>query len=462
MEPSDVTVWIRGTGTGHSADHRVNCDREPCPAIMAGGLGGGNREQYFLADDGTPSTMPSTRKPPYNVPRMVEIASTPWNGLSVVSTFSGCGGSCLGYRMAGYRVLWANEFIPAARDTYKANHPDSILDPRDVRRVKPAEILAATGLRPGELDLFDGSPPCASFSVAGRREAGWGKVKVYSETRQRTDDLFFEYARLLEGLRPKAFVAENVAGLVKGTAKGYFLEILARLKSCGYRVSARVLDAQWLGVPQMRHRLIFVGVRDDLGVEPAHPKPLAYRYSVRDALPWIDRIKIGRTPQDGSAMKDLPESEVWGSADVPMPTILASDHRTGINAGRGSGGWVQAPPVEPESDISGYKIGVKWDEIGPGGHVFYGSGLHRPALDKPCPTITQTGGDRSAASVCHPTEKRKFSIGELKRICGFPDDFKLTGSYAQQWERLGRSVPPVMMARIAATVRDEILCKRPK
>jgi DNA (cytosine-5)-methyltransferase 1 len=458
VEQDAVTVWIRGTGTGHSADHSVDCDREPCPAIMAGGLGGGNRQQYWLIDDGRPARMPTPTKPPYKVPGMAEIASMPRNGYSVVSTFSGCGGSCLGYRMAGYRVAWANEFIPAAREAYKANHPDSILDPRDVRRIKPEEILKAIGKRPGELDLFDGSPPCASFSVAGKREAGWGRVKEYSDTRQRTDDLFFEYARLLEGLRPKTFVAENVAGLVKGAAKGYFLEILAKLKSCGYRVSAKVLDAQWLGVPQMRHRLIFVGVREDLGIPPAHPGPLAYRYSVRDALPWIDRVKVGSFP-DGVSIKDLPESKVWVPADMPMGTIMAMDHKTGINAGRGCGGWVEAPPVEPESDISPYKVGAKWDEIGPGGHVYYGSGLHRPDPDKPCPTITQTGGDASAASVCHPTEKRKFSIAELRRICGFPDDFILTGSYAQQWERLGRSVPPVMMARIAATVKDEVLCK---
>jgi DNA (cytosine-5)-methyltransferase 1 len=88
-------------------------------------------------------------------------------------------------------------------------------------------------------------------------------------------------------------VAENVSGLVKGVAKGYFLEILAKLKACGYRVGCKVLDAQWLGVPQARQRTIFVGVREDLGKEPVFPKPLAYRYSLREALPWIVRGKYG-------------------------------------------------------------------------------------------------------------------------------------------------------------------------
>jgi DNA (cytosine-5)-methyltransferase 1 len=348
-------------------------------------------------------------KPPYRVPLMSEIAALPWNGFNAVSTFSGCGGSSLGYKMAGFRVLWASEFIPSAQETYRANHLNTILDTRDIRQVKSADILAAIGMKPGELDLFDGSPPCASFSTAGAREAGWGKVKKYSDTTQRTDDLFFEYVRLVREIQPKVFVAENVSGLVKGTAKGYFLEILAALKACGYKVSCRVLDAQWLGVPQSRQRTIFVGVRNDLGAEPLHPTPLPYCYTLREAIPWI----TGKT----------------------------------------------AVEVEPECDISRFAIGKEWDRVKAGGQSSKYFSLQKPSLDLPCPCVTQTAGNTGAAGVCHPTEKRKFSISELRRICAFPDDFILRGSYAQQWERLGRAVPPVMMSHIAATVRDQILKK---
>jgi DNA (cytosine-5)-methyltransferase 1 len=351
-------------------------------------------------------------KPPYIVPSMTEIQALHWNGFNVVSTFSGCGGSCLGYRMAGFRVLWANEFIPAAQETYKANHPDSILDTRDIRTIKPSDILDAIGLRSGDIDILDGSPPCASFSTAGKREAGWGKVKKYSDKEQRTDDLFFEYVRLLRGLKPKVFVAENVSGLIKGTAKGYFIEIMKELKASGYRVSCKVLDAQWLGVPQARQRTIFVGVRDDLGIEPAHPKPLPYRYSVRDSLPWIAGI------------------------NGPMPTVQAEA------GARTSSSWNHGTCiVEAETDISRYAIGN-------GGDI----------TNIPSPTVLadSVGTHWIRQS---PTEKRKFSIAELRRICAFPDDFVFTGTYAQQWERMGRAVPPVMMQKIAATIRDEILCK---
>lgn len=352
-----------------------------------------------------------TEKPPYRVPSMEEVRALPPNGPTVASTFSGCGGSSLGYRMAGFRVLWANEFVDAARDSYRANAaPYTVVDGRDIRKVDPAEVLEACKLKVGELDLFDGSPPCASFSTAGKREKHWGKAKAYSDKVQRTDDLFFEYARMVRGIRPRVFVAENVSGLVKGTAKGYFLEILKELKSCGYRVEAKLLDAQWLGVPQARQRLIFVGVREDLGRAPAFPKPLPYRYSVRDALPWV--VATGGIRKTGFGAKRM------SSANEPCATIMA-----------GGGGGMNTSQfgvqVEKES----------WMD----------------------PTITQRGGDASVASVAHPTERRKFSIAELRRICGFPDDFVLTGTYAQQWERLGRAVPPVMMAAVARAIREKVL-----
>jgi DNA (cytosine-5)-methyltransferase 1 len=331
--------------------------------------------------------MTSPDKPPYAVPSMAEIAAVPWNGLNVISTFSGCGGSSLGYRMAGFKVLWANEFIAAARDTYAANAPDTLLDSRDIRSVSPQSILDAIGMKRGELDLLDGSPPCASFSTAGKLARDWGKVKSYSDTSQQTDDLFFEFVRILDGLQPRAFVAENVSGLVKGVAKGYFLEILTAMKACGYTVKVKLLDSRWLGVPQRRQRLIFIGMRNDLELEPTHPKPLTYFYSVRDALPWISGFE----------------------------TVASSD------------GWDGPVTIRNASDAAYTTVGA-----------------------------TASSGNGRATKVIHNTggALRQFNMAELRRVCGFPDDFILTGSYAQQWERLGRAVPPVMMSHIAKPVAE--------
>lgn len=431
---------------------------------------------------------------------MAEITALPWNGFTAASSFSGCGGSSLGYRMAGFRVGWASEFIPAAQDTYRANAaPYTILDTRDIREVTAAEVLAALGLAVGELDLWDGSPPCAAFSTAGKGAAGWNQVKAYSDTRQRVDDLFFEFARLLKGIQPRTFVAENVSGLVKGQAKGYFKLILRELKAAGYRVEARLLNASRLGVPQARQRMIFVGVREDLGLAPAYPKPLPYVYTVRDALPWIlaqgdngafgaggmrppdvPSPTIGATPQTGNG--NFPASKVIAGprvfhdtsgarsqgdvTDKPSPTITV---------GRGRGDTVISPyhfhvvdpdqqqdtAVDPETGenihIGRYAIGEEWVKLGPGDKSGRYKNLDRPDPDKPFPTVLVKGGDVSAASVTHWAEARKLNLQELRAIGGFPADFKLTGTYAQRWERIGRAVPPVMMAHIAAAVRDQVL-----
>ena len=427
-------------------------------------------------------------KPPYCVPSMEEIEAMPWNGYNIVSTFSGAGGSCLGFRMAGFRTLWASEFVPAAQEIYRLNYPSVYLDTRDIRQVQPEEILEQIGLERGQVDVLEGSPPCASFSTAGKREAGWGQVCKYSDTQQRVDDLFFEFARILKGLQPKVFVAENVSGLVKGKAKGYFKLILQELKDCGYNVRAKVLDAQWLGVPQQRQRVIFIGTRQDLGLEPVYPKPLGYRYSVREAIPWIVRTSIRdsktlmRTWYDADRIQSptvsaqqpynpetstqgmyIVEAEIdprrfvedtggeWGMGDIsdrPSPTVR-------------QGGVGHLYVIEPETDISRFAIGREWDKLEPGEKSEKYFNLVRAHPEKPSPAVTQKAGTAwspaAAAGVTHPTEKRKFSIAELKRISAFPDDFKLTGSYSQQWERLGRAVPPVMMYHIAKTIRDEML-----
>jgi DNA (cytosine-5)-methyltransferase 1 len=444
-----MTLWLCSKGSPGNlwggATRRFNLSQGPCQSIQAKGIAADKIHAHWIEDDGKPEMKPDSNKPPYCVPSMEEIKSITPNGYKVASTFSGAGGSCTGYRMAGYRVVWANEFVPAAQNSYKANAaPDSILDGRDVKTVTAADILTATGLQKGELDLFDGSPPCQAFSTAGKREKGWGKDKQYEHgARQKNEELFTEYIRLLDGLQPKVFVAENVSGLIKGTAKGFFLEILQGLKDCGYNVKTRLLDAQWLGVPQQRQRIIFVGVRNDLGLAPVFPKPLSYRYSVRDACP-----DIGKVIHDTSGL--------YGAGNVterPSPAVTV-----GVNSINSNHFQVHTlPPSRLKAGAYGVRD-VELDAPSPTVTIASpGNDLAVPYLpedDKPCRPVT---GDDSFGS--RGIVKRKFTIAELKRICAFPDDFILTGSYAQQWERLGNSVPPVMMYHIAKTIQTEILDK---
>lgn len=349
----------------------------------------------------------------YNCPSMEEvnkIAGT--NGFKSISLFAGSGGSSLGYKMAGYDVLLASEFIPNAKEVYELNHPNVPVLSKDIRDTSPEEILEIIGLKKGELDLLDGSPPCSSYSVVGKREELWGKEKLYSDgVKQRTDDLFNEYIRIVEGLMPKVFVAENVKGLTMGKSKKVLEDIIEELDRIGYNVEYKLIDGADFGVPQTRLRCIIIGVRKDLGIMPSHPSnDNPYIVSVKEAF---DDLKI-----DQDERKEL---------------------------------------LDKMKNYSIYPFWLELEDKPLGSWHHKRFSLCRNFYDKPSRTITQRNSDLSCAGVCHSHEARKYTIGELKRLFTYPDDFKLTGKYNQQAERLGRSVPPLMMKAIGEHVRDNIL-----
>jgi site-specific DNA-cytosine methylase len=187
-----------------------------------------------------------------NLSRIPEM-KTKTRNPTVISLFAGCGGSSLGYKMAGYRELLAVEWDANAAATFRLNFPDVPVYEGDVAKLTVAECLRLAKVRPRELDVLDGSPPCQGFSTAGKR--------FLEDPR---NGLFREYCRLLAGLQPKAFVMENVTGLIKGHMKKVYLEIMASLRACGYEARGEVLNAMHYGVPQSRERVIVVGVRKDL------------------------------------------------------------------------------------------------------------------------------------------------------------------------------------------------------
>jgi DNA (cytosine-5)-methyltransferase 1 len=273
------------------------------------------------------------------------------------------------------------------------------MDTRDIRTIQPHEVLDKINLKVGELDFLDGSPPCASFSTAGKREKDWGKVKSYSGKQQRTDDLFYEYIRMVKEIKPKIFVAENVKGLIMGKAKGYFNKFLAEFNKLNYNVKASLLDASYLEVPQMRKRVFIIGVRKDLNRQPVFPKK----------------------------HKQMIVKNVY---DKNYPVEKEAKHI-------------------PKSYMK-YLVNLKQGEQ-PNGSFF---SLKRNHLYRPSYTILATYG--AGACVMHPYENRHMSIAELKDICSFPQSFKLTGTWRNQCERLGRSVPPNMMKNIIKTLRKEV------
>ena len=191
----------------------------------------------------------------------------------VISTFSGCGGSSCGYKQAGYDVILAVEMDNHAVATYKTNFPNTKIYHGDIHNLSVEKVLEITGLKPGELDLFDGSPPCQGFSMAGAREFCDPKNQLYNE-----------YIRLLRGLKPKTFVMDNVKGLVTGDMKLIFKDILTQLKQSGYDVKAKLMNAQYYNCATSRERIIFIGVREDLNIPASHPKPQTRPIPIKNIL----------------------------------------------------------------------------------------------------------------------------------------------------------------------------------
>lgn len=182
---------------------------------------------------------------------------------TVFSCFSCGGGSSMGYKLAGYYMVGCCEIDPRMMEIYKKNlnplHP-YCMDVRDFLKVEdlPEELY--------HLDILDGSPPCSVFSMAGKREEGWNKEKVFREgqAEQKLDDLFFHFIAIAKRLQPKIVIAENVAGLIKGNAKGYVNEIFKAFQEAGYVPQLFLLNSAFMGVPQRRERTVFVARRKNL------------------------------------------------------------------------------------------------------------------------------------------------------------------------------------------------------
>lgn len=318
---------------------------------------------------------------------------------TVVSTFAGAGGSTLGYSMAGYKELMAVEWEDHAASCYKRNFPHVNLFHGDIAKVDPQSL----GLAPGELDVFDGSPPCQGFSRSGKRDINDPR-----------NQLFREFVRLLDAWQPKVFVMENVAAMAQGNTRPLFLEILKTLRRSGYRVSARILDASLLGVPQKRKRMIFIGVRADLNIDPPFPKPQSRIFTVRDAI------------------FDIPEAEL--GSNIPI-----------------------SPKVEAITKAmpQGKNMANLMNDAGLKG---YGFGLVRLRQDAPSNTLIKKIS--SSRGYLHPTKNRFISSREASRIQSFPDEYDWGNSnYTKIMARLGNSVPPLMMRAIAETIETEVLQK---
>lgn len=319
--------------------------------------------------------------------------------FSVVSTFSGGGGSSLGYELAGGKVLLAVELGDNAAETYHLNSPKTPIHHGDISDLSARQALKLAQIMKGDLGILDGSPPCQGFSIAGNR---------------RMDDdrnqLFMQFARLLKGMKPRAFIMENVTGMVKGKMRLIFADCLRALGKCGYRVSARVLNAMYYDVPQRRQRLIFIGIRKDLGIIPTHPPPLQQRPpTTRDVIADLSDTQVPKT------------QHIWIDE-------WARDTK-----------WIHFVP-----------------DVLPGRSLPCNNQFCRLRWDEPSLTICTSGfpgmGSYVRGAHIHPRYHRVLSVRELARLGTFPDRFKFVDPLGYANQIIGNSVPPNLMKALAGHV----------
>jgi DNA (cytosine-5)-methyltransferase 1 len=352
--------------------------------------------------------------------------------FTVVSTFAGGGGSSTGYRLAGGKVIAINEFVEEAVATYSLNFPDTKVILGDIKNITGKDLLQAGNLSPGELDILDGSPPCSAFSSSGKGKKGWNKDKKYSDGKTVTniEDLFLEYIRIATDIQPKIIVAENVEGITSRAAIEKLREFVTGFEriSPGYRMVYRVMDASKFGVPQSRMRTFFVGIRNDvfetLGLQEYELASLIYpQYSTSEGVSIASAIEnVNNDPEEVQMLLDACENSFQKK-------------------------FVETMAFNPSKTL----------KPGPVNGKISCFNMKRPAPNKPSPTLTQMGQQRSASGVMHYAANRKLTIKEMKRIMSLPDDYQLTGSFDQQAERIGRMVAPKMMSALATSIYENIL-----
>jgi DNA (cytosine-5)-methyltransferase 1 len=331
-----------------------------------------------------------------------------------VDLFAGCGGLTRGLRDAGFDVVGAIEIDPLAVETYRRNHPEVVLWPKDITKVKTETVRRRLGLVKGELELLAGCPPCQGFSKMRTLNGG-------RPVRDRRNDLVFEFVRFARHLLPKALMLENVPGLM---ADARMRRVVDELQAAGYHLDYRVLDAADYGVPQRRKRLILLGSRFG-PVVPARTSRT--RRTVREA------IGVLRAPgESGDELHDLGEQR----ARHVQSLIRRIPPDGGSRADIGQAHQLQCHRLcDGFKDVYGR---MKWDDV--------------------APTITSGCVNPSKGRFLHPEEDRSITLREAALLQSFPPDYVFSlrrGKFAAA-AMIGNALPPEFVRRHAVVLRRHL------
>lgn len=339
---------------------------------------------------------------------------------TAIDLFSGCGGLTLGLKKAGFRVLGAVDNDALSMETYKANHAEVKTWQLDIRKLAASKVMRGLRLRPGQLDLLAGCPPCQGFSAL--RTLNGSK-----RTRDARNDLVFDFLRFIRVLRPKSVMLENVPALAKDRRIAQFKRELGRL---GYSYKCEILNAADYGVPQRRRRMIVLAGR---AFEPFFAEPSASRRTVRHALANLTRPK---------AVRDLLHRSNANRSPRIMATIRGIPRNGGSRNALGRGKQLECHrKCDGFKDVYGR---MAWNSVGP--------------------TITSGCINPSKGRFLHPSQNRAITLREAALLQSFPKSYRISlrrGRYPAA-ALIGNALPPEFVRRHAVRLLKSLGSPRVK
>lgn len=326
--------------------------------------------------------------------------------MNIISLFSGCGGLDLGFKKAGFNITHANEFDKTIWDTYTVNHPETILLKNDIRDISAKNF-------PSEIDGIIGGPPCQSWSEAGT-------LKGIDDER---GQLFYEYIRILNEIKPKFFLAENVSGMLAKRHSQAVKNIMNLFSICGYNVSLTLVNAKDYGVAQDRKRIFYIGFRNDIKGNYTIPKGSTHE----------DNKKI--------TLKDI----IWDLKDYAIPALSKNYHNS--NAINNNEYFVGA-----FSPIFMSRNRVKdWKEQA---YTVQASG-RQCQLHPQAPKMEKIGINKYKFQQRYEQLYRRMTVREIARIQGFPDSFQfIYKNIDNAYKMIGNAVPVNLAYEIALSIKE--------
>jgi len=385
------------------------------------------------------------------------------NNFTMIDLFAGAGGLSEGLREAGFYCLYANEIKYRYSETYALNHPNTIIDQRDIRKVDARAVQKQLGVQRGELDLIAGGPPCQGFSI---------NAPIRSNDDER-NHLFREFLRFVDVFYPRAVLIENVPGLVSFEGGLTLQAILSILENHGYQSDVRILYAPHYGVPQTRWRTIIIGLREGLQINTVFPEPIyeapirvnfSSRFEGRNIVALPGKVELPQYISVKDAIDDLPvlKNGEIGTGIKEYRTQPKNNFQRAMRAG--SNGAVNHEAARL-SKINLERLAY----ISPGGNwtdipvELLPKGMQRARRSdhtKRYGRVNPNGLASTILTKCDPhwgayfhySQDRTFTVREAARIQAFPDTFHFVGSRVEQYEQVGNAVPPLLAAAIGRSL----------